>query len=429
MPRMNLIASLLASLALGSSFALAAEIAVRPVAAERQSSTNDWPGWRGPQGTGIAHATQQPPLKWSDTENVIWKITLPGRGHSSPTVFGDLVVLTTAEEEKEIQAVICFDRSSGQQLWRTDVHQGGMDRKGNKKTTQASASVTCDGERLIVNFLNQEAIYTTALDLQGKQVWQTRVSDFATHQGFGSSPFVYGDLVYVTTDNKSGGVLAALDRKTGKIQWTQSRPQKANYASPIVLHVAGRDQLFVQGCDLVSSFDPLTGKKLWETEGATTECVTTIVADDQRIFVTGGYPRNHIQAVLADGSTKTAWQNNMRVYVPSMIAHEGYLYALLDAGVATCWKCDTGEEMWKQRLGGTFSASLVLVGDNLFGVNEGGQAFIFKANPKEFVSVGENQLGDEVFATPTICGNRIYLRVADHASGQRQEYVYCLGKK
>lgn len=426
---------LLSSAALGLSLflpalSLAAEPTIRPAAAERKSSTNDWPAWRGPHGTGIADAAQEPPLKFSDTENVVWKVAIPGRGHSSPTVFGDLVLLTTAEEDKEIQAVMALDRNSGKLLWRTDVHQGGMDRKGNKKNTQASSSVTCDGERLIVNFLNKDAIYTTALDFQGKQLWQTKISDFVTHQGFGSSPFVYGDLVYVTSDNKGGaGVLAALERKTGKIVWTESRPAKANYTSPIVLRVAGRDQLLVQGCDLVSSFDPLTGKKLWEMPGATTECVTTIVADDERIFVTGGYPRNHIQAVMADGSAKTAWQNNMRVYVPSMIVHEGYLYALLDAGVATCWKCDTGEEVWKQRLGGTFSASLVLCGDNLFAVNEGGQVFIFKANPKEFVSVQENQLGDEVFATPTICGNRIYMRVADHSGGSRQEYVYCFGKK
>ena len=385
--------------------------------------------WRGPHGSGVAEADQSPPTQWSSAENVVWKVTIPGRGHSSPIVVGDQVIVATADEEKEIQSVLSFDQKTGGERWRTDVHQAGLDRKGNKKTTQASSTAACDGERLFINFLNRGSIYTTALDLSGKQLWQTKVSDFATHQGFGSSPVLHGTLVFITTDNRGGGVVAALDRASGKIVWRQDRPAKANYASATLLTAAGREQLVVHGCDLVSSFDPASGKKLWEVEGATTECVTSLTTDGRRVFVSGGYPRQHVQAVEADGSGKTAWENTSQVYVPSMIVKDGALYAVLDTGVAICWKGDTGEELWKERLGGTFTASLVLVGDHLYAVNEAGECFIFKAQSEEFELVAKNELGDEVYATPAICGSRIYMRVVERTGGQRQEMLYCLGSK
>jgi hypothetical protein len=154
-----------------------------------------------------------------------------------------------------------------------------------------------------------------------------------------------------------------------------------------------------------------------------------MVGDDQRVFVSGGYPRKHVQAILADGSGTTAWENNTQVYVPSMIVHDHHLYAVLDAGVAACWESATGKELWKERLGGTFSSSLVLVGDLLFASNEAGQTFIFRARPTGFESVATNQLGDEVFATPAICGSRIYHRVVEHTGDSRQEMLYCLGNK
>lgn len=390
-------------------------------------SASDWPAWRGAKGDGIASAEQSPPLRWSKSENVVWKAPLSGRGHNSPIVIGERVVVMTADEERDQQVVVCLDRLSGARRWETVVHQGGLVRKGHRKSTPASATAASDGQRLFVNFLNADAIYTTALDLNGKQLWQTKVSDFAVHQGFGSSPTIYGPFVFITTDSRSGGVVAALDRVSGKIVWRSVRPEKANYASASLLHASGRDQLVVQGCDLVASFDPLSGKKLWEIEGSTTECVATLVTDGERVFVSGGYPRKHVQAVLTDGSGKTAWENNVQVYVPSMIAKDGYLFAMQDAGVATCWKSATGEEVWKQRVGGTFTASLVLVGENLFATNEEGQTFIFKASPTKFELFAENKLGDEVYATPAICGGRIYMRVVEREGEKRQEMLYCLG--
>ncbi|MCE9565715.1 MAG: PQQ-binding-like beta-propeller repeat protein [Planctomycetes bacterium] len=387
----------------------------------------DWAWWRGPDRTGIA-PKQNPPLKWSATENVLWKSPVPGRGHGSPSVVGDRIFLATADHDNETQSVLCFDRTTGKPLWETVVHRGGF-VKGNVKSSLASCTIACDGKRVFVNFLNAGAITTTALDLDGKQVWQTKISDYVLHQGFGSSPALYGSLVIVSADNKGGGLIAALDRATGKLVWSHERPKFPNYVSPIILKADGRDQLFLSGCELVTSLDPLTGKKIWETKGSTTECVTSAVTDGKVVFTSGGYPKNHVAAVATDGSGKVVWENKTRVYVPSMVVREDHLYAVLDEGVAMCWRCDTGKELWKERLDGTFSASPVFVGDTVFATNEAGKTFVFKATPEGFTPISVNKLGDDAFATPTICGDRIYMRVASQVNGKRQEMLYCIGKK
>jgi len=389
----------------------------------------DWPWWRGPHRDGIAAANQTVPLVWNETENVLWKAPIPGRGHGSPTIVGDRVFIATADVKEGVQSVLAIDRNTGKQLWQTHVHRGTLDTKGNGKSSLASSSVACDGHRIYINFLHSGAVYTTALTIDGKQLWQTKITDFVIHQGFGSSPALYQSLVIVSADNKGTGAIAALDRATGKVVWKVERPAVPNYTSPIIFNVAGKEQLVLTGCDLVTSLEPATGKTLWEIKGSTTECVTSTVTDGKRFFTSGGYPKNHMSAVSADGSGKIEWENASRVYVPSLIARDGYLYGVLDAGVAVCWESSTGKEVWKQRLGGTFSASPVLVGDLLFAIDEAGKTSIFKATPKAYESAGENQLGDEAFATPTICGNRIYLRVATTKDGARQESLYCIGSK
>lgn len=388
----------------------------------------DWPWWRGPARNGVAASDQRPPVRWSATENVLWKAPVPGRGHGSPIVVGRHLFLATADEQRQTRSVLCFDRQMGDRLWQTIVHQGKATPPRNERGTQASSTVACDGRRLFINFLHDGAMYTSALSLEGERLWQTKIADYVVHQGYGSSPAVYGPLVIVSADNKSGGAVAGLDRRTGQVVWKIDRPQSPNYASPVILDVAGRTQLLMTGCDLVSSLAPLTGETLWEIDGATTECVTSTVADGDLIYTSGGYPRNHVSAVRADGSGEIVWENRSRVYVPSMLARDGYLYAVTDAGVAMCWKADSGEELWKGRLGGTFSSSPVLVGDRIYATSEAGETFIFQASPQKFERAATNKLGDECFATPAICDSRIYARVAHQEDGARREYLYCVAE-
>jgi outer membrane protein assembly factor BamB len=196
----------------------------------------------------------------------------------------------------------------------------------------------------------------------------------------------------------------------------------------MLLTVDGREQVILTGCDMVTSLDPLSGKTLWESKGATTECVTSTVTDGKHVFTSGGYPKNHVSAVRADGSGKIDWENTTRVYVPSMLIRDGYLYAVQDGGTAVCWKSDTGKQVWSGRLGGTFVASPVRLGDHILATSETGRTYIFRASPDRLKIEAENQLGDQMYASPVVCGGRIYLRVATTTGGKRQEWLCCVGK-
>lgn len=406
--------------------------AVSIIARGAEPTSTDWPTWRGPNHDGIASSDQSPPTTWNETENIRWKAKIPGRGHGSPTVLGDRVFIQTADPSQDAQFVLCFQRSTGDLQWSREVHRGGMKVQGrqpNAKATFASSTIATDGQRLYANFYTAGAVHTSALTLAGEIVWQQKVTDYTIHQGFGTSPAIHKDLVIVSADNKGGGAVVAMDRETGKVIWRHDRPKKPNYASPIIIRADEKTQLVFAGCDLVTSLNPDTGELLWEYEGATTECVASTVTDGKHVFTSGGYPKNHIAAMLADGSGQVAWERNTRVYVPSMIARDGHLFAVLDDGIAMCIRCDDGKEIWKGRLGGTFSSSPVMVGDLVYATNEEGKTFVLKVSTSGFEQIAANQLGQSVFATPAICGSQIFTRVAHQENGQWQEYLYCIANQ
>lgn len=388
--------------------------------------SRDWAWWRGPFRDGTANPNQQPPIEFGEDHNVRWRAEVPGRGFGSPTVVGERVFLATADDSTGAQYLLAFDRKTGERLWTREIHaSGGMQK--NSKSTAASSTPACDGQRVFINFPNSDAIYTTAVSVDGEVLWQTKVGDYVIHQGYGASPALYQNLVIVSADNKGGGTLAALERSTGEVVWQRARPELPNYPSPILLRIAGRDQVVMVGCDQIVSYAPLTGETLWETAGATTECVTSTLTDGFHVFTSGGYPANHMSAIKADGSAALAWENSNRLYVPSLVIHDGFLYGVLDAGIAMCWEAASGAERWKTRLGGTFSSSPVLVGDQIFVSNEGGEFFVFRARPDRFESLAKNRMGDLVMATPTLCGSEIFHRVTRvSADGQSQEFLYCL---
>ncbi len=409
-------------------------VAADPVAVSSRTrlspTADDWPAWRGPHADGSAEMPQDAPIKWGETESIAWRTPVPGRGHASPIVRNNEIFLPTADLDRQVQSVLCFDLKTGRQKWEAVIHEGGFDNKNaqsaNSKASFASSTIASDADRLYVNFYNNDAVFTTAIDRTGHILWQQKITDYTMHQGYGSSPVLFGPLVIVSADNKGGGAVVGLDRESGKVVWSHERPAKPNYASPVVHHLDGRDQLILTGCDLVTSLDPLTGEVLWEIPGATTECVSTTVTDGTHVYSSGGYPKNHVAAIVADGSGKVAWEINKRIYVPSMVIRDGYLYVTFDDGIAGCINAATGEEVWKKRLGGTFSSSPVLVGDHVYATNEDGETFIFEASPEKYRSAGTNKLGESVFATPAIVGGKIYTRIAEMQNGRRQEYLVCI---
>ena len=190
---------------------------------------------------------------------------------------------------------------------------------------------------------------------------------------------------------------------------------------------AGKVQMILSGCNLISSFDPVTGTKLWEIPGSTEECVTAAVTDGKRVFVSGGYPKNHLASIDADGSGRVAWQNQTRVYVPSMLIREGHLYAALDSGHIACFKSDSGDELWKEKVDRDFYASPVMLEDKIFITNLQSNTSIVQVSPTGPKLLSQNKLGDESLSSPVICGNRIYLRFAKNTPA-RQEFIASIGE-
>lgn len=399
--------------------ALASATAAKP-------GQGDWPQWRGSSSDNKASSVEVP-LRWGDGENIVWQISVPGRGHSSPIVRDNYVFLTTADEKEQVQSVLAFDRETGRPIWNKPVFHGGFDERVHRRNSQASSSIACSRDRLFATFLNDGAIWILAFDFEGNELWRKRIGEFTSNWGYSASPTLYKSMVLVAADDKDGGFLDAVDQSEGQVIWSVDRPKIANYASPIVHRVSGQDQLLLAGCDRFCSYAPDTGKLLWDAPGPTEECVGTIVVDNDLAFASGGYPKQETLAVRTDGSSQVAWQNNVKVYVPSMLAHDGLLYAVTDNGVAYCWDAASGDERWKHRFGGTFNASSVLLGSNIVATAEDGTSYVFAAKGEGCEVLAKNKLGDEVYATPTFCGDHGYIRFAKINGEQRQEFLACIG--
>jgi outer membrane protein assembly factor BamB len=397
-----------------------------PDAAPIDVSLEDWAWWRGPH----RNATQplmSVPTEFGPEQNVLWKVSVPGRGHADPTVVGDRVFLTTAEREPETQSVVCFDRLSGDQLWQQMLHQGGFERKLHAKSTQASNTVACDGQRIFVCLLNAEKIHLSAVDLDGKILWQKVLGDFRSKFGFSVSPVLHGSFVIVAADHSDGGFLTAVHRETGDVVWKKARPAESTYASPIVAHVAGKDQILIAGADQVASYDPATGEQFWSCAGVTSSCVGTVVWDDDNVFASGGYPGE--ETICIDASNgKPVWRNKQKVYISSLLAYDGLLFGHNDRGIAFCLDAASGDKKWQARLGGSHSASPVLIGQHIYTASEDGVVTVFKPSAEGFDEVAKNDMGDEIMASPVAAHGCLFLRVADHVDGGRQETLYCIGE-
>ncbi len=392
------------------------------------SPKTDWPWWRGPYRNGYAAEAAAPPTKITEQE-ATWKVDVPGRGHSSPIVVGDRVFLTTAHEAEETQHALAFDRKTGRKLWTVQLNRGGFPENNHAKNTEATPTVACDGERLFVTFFHHEAIELTTLDLQGQPLWKKRVGGFNPRKyeyGYAPSPLLYRDVVIVAAEWDGESYIAALKRSDGTPAWRIPRPNNVSFSTPVVAHVAGRDQLLISGGGVVSSYDPASGKPLWEAAGTTAATCGTVVWDGDIVFASGGYPKSETVAIKGDGSGEVLWKNGQKCYEQSMLAVDGHLYALTGNGVLFCWEGRTGKEMWKRRLSGPVSASPALANGHIYWANEGGSLYVFKANPQKCELVAENRIGNDSFPSPAVAGSQLFLRVA-HNGSRRQEALYCFG--
>jgi hypothetical protein len=412
-----------ASLPMANSLAVLA--AVDSQAADSHAfepHADDWPWWRGPDWN--AHATGEvPPLKWSETNNVRWKTPVEGRGHATPCLWGDRIFLSTSDELRQTQSVICLRRSDGRTLWKRQVHSGGFPPK-HEKNSHASATPACDGRRVYVVFHCQGAVLASALDLAGEVLWQKDVGPYDERYGYGSSPAIYDGALIVAGDSKAAGFLAALDHTTGREIWRAERPNLPSYGAPIIATLGGRRQILVQG-NRVAGYDPATGEQLWHCAAPARATACSLCCDGRRVYASGGYPERRIWSIRGEGEgdvteSHIEWRferKGFASYVPSPLLARKRLFVVSDGGLAACLNADDGQPLWSERLGGDCSASPVLIGDYLIAPNETGRTYVLRAGDT-FELVAENTLEEGAFASPVVCGGRLYLRTTGH--------LYCI---
>jgi outer membrane protein assembly factor BamB len=389
------------------------------------ANSADWLSWRGPNANDSADGTA-PPTEWSPDKNVIWRAEVPGRGHSSPIVVGGLVILSTADEDAQIQSVIAYDRASGKKKWERELNQGGFNPKIHKKNTHATPTPCSDGRSIFVVFNHHASIHLSALTLDGKVEWKTRIGAYkpeAHEFGYAPSPLVYGKSVIVSSEYEHG-YIAAVNTADGKELWRTAR-NVVTYSSPIVGHTGGRDQLLISGSGRVTSYDPKSGRFIWATMCTTAATCGTMIWNDDTVFASGGYPKKETVALRASDG-EILWRNGEKAYEQSMLIHGKHIYCVTDKGVALCWDTKTGKEQWRERLRGPVSSSPTLAGDSIYFSSEDGSSYVFQASPDRFTLIAENRLGQESFASPAICDGQMFQRVATHKGG-RQDYLYCIG--
>ncbi len=404
-------------------------LSASPLEVSTQLAPSDWPWWRGPQRDGHA-SNSHLPTRFSESENVLWKSPVQGRGHCSPIVVAGKVFLTTADEQSQSHLALAYDLERGTQLWEQTLSSGGFPANNHPKNTEASSTLASDGERLFATCFHHQQIELIALDLSGKVLWRKESGPFNPKMfeyGYAPSPLLYGQSVIVSAEYDGESSIAAFDRVSGDEIWRTVRPSSISFSSPVVAHVAGRDQLLISGQVKICSYDPANGKLLWDVDGTTNATCGTVIWDQDAVYASGGFPKAETLAVRADGSGQVVWRNNQRCYEQSLITVDGCVYALTDKGVLYCWRASDGLELYRERLEGPVSASAVYAGGYLYWANEGGTMYVIKPNAQQFDLIQTNRLGNSAFASPAVSGDRLLVRVADGVGDQRQEMLYCIG--
>lgn len=392
------------------------------------ASAQDWPEFRGPNGQGM-YTAKDLPLHWSKMEGVKWRTELPGNGWSSPIVVKGIVYLTAAvpanekaEEKPDLDLMLMLiDVESGKLLKSVKIFtQSGAKSPGiHAKNSHASPTPIVDEDRLYLHFGHQG---TACTDLQGKILWSNQELSYPPVHGNGGSPVVAGKLLIFSRDGADISEVTALYKLTGKVAWKRERDvvadKKFSFCTPLVIEAAGRKQLILPGSNVVQSLAPETGEEIWRLTYDGYSVIPRPIYADGLVFICTGYNRPSLLAIDPTGkgdvtSTHLKWKSDANVpHTPSLVARDGRVYMVSDKGIASCVDSATGTEVWKERIGGNFSASPLLVGDRLYLLSEEGDATILGIadKPKE---LAKNKLTERCLASPAIVGNDLLIRSAE----------------
>lgn len=412
---------------------------------------DNWPQFRGPGARGVADGSSFPD-RWSATGNVAWKADLPGRGWSSPVVWGGRVFLTTAVNRGESEPpkkglylggnrpqppasvhewwVYCLDLESGKALWAEKVHEGPPPTAIHIKNTYASETPVTDGERVYCYFGN---VGIFAFDLDGKRVWEQRFEPRPTRYGWGTaaSPALHGERVYLINDNEEASWLLALDKRMGKEIWRIERDEKSNWSTPYVWENSRRAEIVMPGTGGVRAYD-LDGKELWSLKGMSGITIATPFAEGDLCYVTSGFVGSRLRPIYAirpgaSGDISLSWgqpsnasiawcQPTAAPYNPSTLLYQDRLYALLDRGMFSAYDARTGVPLYeRERIpeGRAFTASPWASDGKIYCLDEDGVTHVLRAGDT-FKCLHANRLADDDMgmATPAIVGGRLLIRTS-----------------
>ena len=389
----------------------------------RAAGAAEWARFRGSDGAGLSDVSTFP-TKWTD-KDVRWKVALPGVGHSSPTVWGDRVFTTVADEQTGTRTIVCVNAGNGSLLWKRDYPADVYRHHG--ENSYASSTPAADAERVYVCLMSPTSLKVVALDHAGKDAWSADMGPFVTEHGGGHSPVVLDDMVIVANDQTGpGSCVVALDRRTGSQKWkTPRRSHRFSASTPCVYRPrdGGPAQIVVTSwAHGITGLDPANGLVLWELPDAfEARTVASPVAANEAGLVFGtcgeGAGGRYLIAVRpGSGGAKPEVAYKLMKnapYVPTPLVKGNRLFYWSDSGMVTCARADTGETLWQERVGGTFFGSPVCVGDTLYCVSKRGEVVALAASDK-FELLGKTDLGEKSDATPAIAGGRMYLRTYGH---------------
>jgi outer membrane protein assembly factor BamB len=412
----------------------------------------NWPQFRGEGAMGVATGTT-PPTSWSTTENVLWKTPIPGKGWSSPIVWGDRIFVTTVVSEGKVEAskkglyfggerpkpptdvhhwkLLCLDWNTGKLLWEREPHKGPPDSSIHIKNTFASETPVTDGERVYAYFGN---LGVFAYDLDGKELWTKRLPAQKTRFGWGTaaSPVLHKGRLYIVNDNEEKSYLLALDARTGSEIWRIEREEKSNWATPFIWEHEKRTELITPGSKKVRSYD-LEGKLLWEFSGMSSITIPTPFAKGGLLYISSGYVMDKSRPLYAirpgatgDVTLKEGKTSNEFIYWslptagpynPTPLLYGDYLYVLYDRGFLACYDAKTGKQVYeRQRLdqnAAAFTSSPWACDGKIFCLSEDGDTFVIQAGP-EYKLLGKNRLDEMCMATPAVLRGSLLLRTEAH---------------